>query len=75
VKFLWKADIDMDAERFFECDLEPSEVEETSMRRLVDQDVEVAAVGIFAVQHGPEYAWIAHTGLEDDPAYGFAVVG
>lgn len=40
---------------------------------LVNQDIQVAVVPIFAASHTSEDTWIAHPGLLDKPANGFAM--
>ena len=74
MKLLWIAHIDLDADGVFERDLQPGEIKQASLRAGIDEDVEVAAVDVVAVEGGAEEARVAHAVLEDEPANGIAVL-
>jgi hypothetical protein len=49
-----------------QSDLQPAQVEKGCPRQRVNEDVEIALIGISAVQHGSEHPRIAGTILLDE---------
>ena len=67
--------IDLDAQMFLERQLQVRDIEEAGAGWGVDEDVEVAALDVVAVEGGAEEARVGHAGFEDDSADSFAVLG
>lgn len=49
----------MDSQQFFELYLEPAEVEQGGTGNRVDEDVEIACLGVATVYDGPKYARVS----------------
>lgn len=74
MKFQGIAYVYLDADGVFKGDLQPRQVEETRGGAGVDEDVEVAAVDVVAVEGGAEEARVGHAVLEHEPANGVAML-
>jgi hypothetical protein len=58
----------------FDFDLQTRQIQQACSRRRVDEDVEIAAFGIFAAHHAPKDARIRHPRFEHKLANGLPVL-
>jgi hypothetical protein len=74
MKLLGETDVDFGSDRKFDGNLEARDIEEAGVFGWVDEDVEIAAFGVVAVEGGAEEAWVGHAGLGDEAADEFAML-
>ncbi len=47
-------DVDLTAQKTFQFDLQAAEIEQGQSRQWIDQEIEVAGLGVLPARHGPE---------------------
>jgi hypothetical protein len=74
MKFAGSADVDFDPKSLLQLDLKASHIKQACSGRGVHEQVEVAAVLVFAVEDGAEDARVRHTRFENKLADSFPML-
>lgn len=74
MNFRRSAQVDCDARGLFEAGLKAGDGQKAGVRGGIDEEVEIAAVAVVAMQNGAEDARVSHARFQQKLADGFAVL-
>ena len=63
-----------DTKFVFKRELQVNDVKETCPGGEIDEEVQIARLGVVAMQRGAEEAWVAHAVFSDEAADGLAML-
>jgi hypothetical protein len=75
MQIIGSSEVDLDSYFILKSELQVDDIEKACAGWSINEDVEVTAFDVVAVEGGAEQARVGHAGFEDYPADGVAVLG